>query len=476
MTGIGAPRARVDGPAKVRGAAPFLADLPNDGGLEGRFVVSGVAAARVEALELGAARGLPGVVAVFGPGELPALPPLANWTLGQERHPLQQLDLAHAGQPLALVLAESAAEAERAAAAVSVRIVARPPRLGLSAHLDLAEEIDDWAPTRTATGDVDTALAGAAVVVQGRYRTANRHHAAMEPAGAQARWTGDDLELWTSTQWVGGVREALSKLLEVPLDRVRVRAAHVGGGFGAKGSCWPHEIFAAVAARVVGRPVRIVLPREQSFSAHGYQPETDQDVTLAADRDGRLTAIRHYSVSVAAIHDDYVEHGSLGSRSMYACPSIETLDRIVRLHQPQPTFMRAPHEGPGMVALEIAMDELAERLGLDPLELRLRNYAERDPSSGKPFSSKALRQCYEIGAERFGWAGRSAAPRSMRDGAELVGVGMASALMATFRFGSSARVALERSGQVRVETASHDIGTGVATIVSQIAADALGID
>ncbi len=473
---IGTPLVRQDAVSKVTGAAEFVADRLVDGALEGVFVRSSFGAGRVEALELESALGVPGVVRIFGPGELGVAGPLEHWAAGQGTMPLSDHLIRHEGQAIALVVAETRAAAVAAAARVRVRFVPEALRVGLEALLDEAIEIKDWAPTSSSVGDVAGALDGAAATVSERYRTADRHHAAMEPSGAIAEWTGDELMVSTSTQWVFGVRAALAQALGIPAERIRVRTGPVGGGFGAKGSTWPHEILAAAAARLLRRPVRIRLSRAETFVAHGHQPATVQDVTLGAAADGTLIAIRHESVSAAAMADDYVEHGSLGTRTMYRCPNIATRDRIVRLNRPQPTFMRAPHEGPGMTALEIAMDELAERLDLDPVELRLRNYADADPTSGKPFSSKKLRECYQLGADRFGWSRRSKAPGSMRDGPTLIGWGMASCLMSTFRFGGSARITIRRNGTVRIETGSHEIGTGVSTILPQIAAEVLGVD
>ena len=249
----------------------------------------------------------------------------------------------------------------------------------------------------------------------------------------------------------------------------------VGGGFGCKGFVWPHQLLAALAAREVGRPVKLVLTRAHSYTAHGYQPATEQTIALAAERDGRLTAIRHHAVCPSAISDDYMEYAAIGTRALYACPSIDTQHRAVRVNRSKPTPMRAPHEGPGLFALESAMDELAHELRLDPLELRLRNYAEVDPTRNVPFSSKKLRECYLEGARRFGWASRNPVPRATRIGRDLVGLGMASAIMQTFRNAASARVSINRQGDVRVETGTQEIGTGLTTVLPQVAADVLGV-
>jgi xanthine dehydrogenase YagR molybdenum-binding subunit len=466
---------RTDAPVKVSGQARFVADSSADQPLHGVFVLSRHPAGRVVRRDETGARAVRGVVRIFGPGDFGRLKPLEHWASAQSILPLADDRIRYQGQPIALVVAETVLAAREAAAALRVEEEVALAVTHFEAGLDDAVEIEDWLPASLAMGDVAAGLAEAAVTVSGRYRTADRHHAALEPAAVVARWDGDRLLVLTTTQWVFGVRGALAEALELDPAAIRVRTEFVGGGFGAKGSSWPHEVLAALAARALGRPVRIVLPRSHTFTLHGYQPATIQDVTLGAARDGALTAIRHRSWSAAAIDEDYIEHGTLGTRSLYACPNIDVHDRAVRLHRPQPTFMRAPHEGPGMPALEIAMDELAVALRMDPLALRLRNYAESDPTSGKPFSSKELRQCYRLGAERFGWAGRPIEPGTLRDGRVLVGWGMASALMSTFRFGASARVSVRRDGSALVETAAHEIGTGVANLLAEIAGRALDL-
>jgi len=467
---------RVDAVPKVTGAATYLADLPVGDALEAALLTSPIARGRIAAIDPAAARATPGVVRVFLPGDLPRIGPIDHWAAGQSTVPMMDDRIRHEGQPIALVVAETRLAAVEAVGRLVVEYHPETPSADFDALIGEAIEIKDWAPSSTGVGSVEDGLAEAAVVIEGRYRTADRHHAAIEPAGVIARWDGDSLDVQTTTQWVFGVRAALGAALGVPAERIRVRTPFVGGGFGAKGSTWPTEMLAALVSREVGRGVRLVLPRHQTFTLHGYQPATEQTVVLGASGDGRLRAIRHESIAVAAAADDYVEHGSMGSRTMYACPNIATRDRILRLDRPQPTFMRAPHEGPGMVGLEIAMDELAVALNIDPVELRLRNYATADPTSGKPFSSKRLDECYRVAAERFGWERRTAPPGSMREDGRLVGWGMASALMATFRFGSTARITARRDGAILVETASHEIGTGVGTMLRLVAADALGAD
>jgi xanthine dehydrogenase YagR molybdenum-binding subunit len=469
---------RVDARAKVTGAAQYGADLVAPEVLHGLFVTSTVSAGRVGAIDRAEATAVPGVVAIYGPGELGPLSELEHWAVGQSILPLSDDRIRHEGQPLALILGDTLVAVREAGRRLEIEEVAEPGLHDFAAGLDRSEEIKDWAESSTSIGDVEAGLGAAHRVVSAEYRTADRHHAAMEPAVVLAWFDRETLELITSTQWVFGVKGAVAEALGMDPSLVRVRTEFVGGGFGAKGSTWPHEILAALAARATGRAVRIVLPRSQTFTLHGHQPATIQRVTLGAAPDGALTAMRHLSWSAAARDEDYIEHGSLGTRGLYRCTNIETHDRAVRLHRPQPTFMRAPHEGPGMPALEIAMDELAVALSIDPLELRLRNYTDRDPTSGKPFSSKTLDQCYRLGAAAFGWDRRTAEPGSMRDGGgrARLGWGMATALMATFRFGASARATVRRDGQILVETAAHEIGTGTTTVLARIAGEVLAVE
>jgi xanthine dehydrogenase YagR molybdenum-binding subunit len=389
--------------------------------------------------------------------------------------PLQDDRVWYEGQHIGIVVAESLEQAQYAARLVQIDYAVEPAEVDFHRRLDAAIAVDSWAPADGLVGDVEAGLAAADVRVEATYTTANRHHNPMELSGTIAEWHADGtLTLYDATQHVWGVRAVLADVFGLRPEAVRVRNDFVGGGFGAKGYIWPHPILAAMAARSVGRPVKLSLTRAQAYTSHGYQPATVQTITLGATTDGHLTALRHASVSPTAETDDHVELAGVGSHSLYACPAIETHHRVVRVNTIVPTPMRAPHEGPGLVGLEIAMDELAYALRIDPLELRLRNYAERDPTHGLPFSSKKLRECYLEGAERFGWARRSPEPGSMRDGHDLIGWGLASVLMSTFRMPANARVTIDRRGDVVIEAGCQEIGTGAYTIMPQIAADALG--
>lgn len=471
---IGRALSRADGPAKVTGRAVYTADTPVAGLAYGVTAISTVPSGRISRIDASAALAAEGVLAFITHENAPRLRPPEGAAMSFV--PLQDDVVRHEGQPVALVVAETLEQALHADTLVHVEYEEAPARLDFRAHLDEAVKAQTFIEPDSLVGDVEAGLTQADVRIDQRYRTADRHHNPMEPSVTIAEWQGDDLVLHDSTQWVWGVRAAVAQVFGMDPERVRVRNDFVGGGFGSKGFVWPHPMLAALAARVVGRPVRMVLTKAHTFTFHGYQPATEQTVTLGARRDGSLTALRHTSVNPTSVADTFMEYVAAGSRSMYACPAIETRHRIVPVNRPLPTPMRAPWEGMGMVGLEIAMDELSYELDLDPLELRLRNYADTDPTTGHPFTSKRLRDCYLRGAERFGWGRRPMRPGAMRDGRDLVGWGMASAIMTAFASAATARVTIDRSGEVLVEAGTQEIGTGAYTVLPQIAADVLGVE
>ncbi|HEX3762815.1 MAG TPA: xanthine dehydrogenase family protein molybdopterin-binding subunit [Kofleriaceae bacterium] len=492
---IGQPLPRPDGPAKVTGRARYTADHTARGMLHAALVTATIPAGRITAIEIDAALREPGVVRVLTHRDMPDLggsapggkangngngkhdvltgPPSAQSFL-----PMQDDEIRHEGQPVAIVLGETLEAAEAGAQRVRVRYAAAEPRMpgpqSWSALVPAAVKPRD---SGFLFGEVvfeKPATDGRppAVRVEASYFQAARHHNQIEPAAVLARWDGDALTVHDSTQHVYGVRQVLAARFRMPLDRVRVIAHHTGGGFGGKGWVWPHEVLAAAAARIAGRPVRLVLRRADQYSCLGYQPRVAQHIALSADTTGRLLAIEHDAINTTSISDDYVEYATDASKGLYASSAIRLSQRVERAHVAMPTPMRAPVEGPGTWGLESAMDELAHTLGLDPLDLRLVNYAERDPATGQPWSSKQLRAAYEEGARRFGWRER---PRGARDGAWRIGHGMATCTMGTFRTPSSAAIRLRADGTAVVETGTQDIGTGTLTIVPQIAADVLGL-
>jgi xanthine dehydrogenase YagR molybdenum-binding subunit len=479
---IGQPLPRPDGPVKVTGRARYTADHTAPGVLHAALVTAAIPAGRIEAIRVDAALRERGVVRVLTHRDLPELggdgdvlsgPPSAQSFL-----PLQGDEIRHQGQPVAIVLGETLEAAEAGARRVEVRYAAGEARAPAPPSWSELEAIADRPRPSGFLFEQPTFeklapdLPPAAVVVEATYVQPMRHHNPIEPSAILASWDGDALTVHDSTQHVYGVRQVLAARLRVPLDRVRVIAHHTGGGFGLKGMVWPHEVLVAAAARIVGRPVRLVLRRADLYSCLGYQPRIAQRIALSADTAGRLLGIDHAVINTTSVSDDFVEFATEASRGLYATAGLRLSQRVERAHVAMPTAMRAPVEGPGTWALESAMDELAHALGVDPLDLRLINHAERDPATGRPWSSKKLREAYEDGAQRFGWRER---PRGARDGAWRIGHGMASCTMGTFRFPSSAQVRLCVDGSARVETGTQDIGTGTLTIAPQIAADVLGL-
>ena len=299
----------------------------------------------------------------------------------------------------------------------------------------------------------------------------------MEPHATTAVWEADGtLTLYDTTQHIFGTKELVAIVLGIPPERINVVSQFLGGGFGGKAYVWPHTLMAAVAAKAIGRPVRIQLTRAQMYSMAGHQPATIQTIALGADRDGKLVGIEHQSISPTSVFDNYIEYAALSSRSLWpARGGISTTHKIVHVNRNTPTAMRSPHEALGHFALESAMDELAYATGVDPVALRLLNDTEIDPHSGRPFSTRALGKCLTEGAARFGWDKRTPEPRSMRDGRYLIGQGVAAAIYTHWRWPAKARVTLSRDGTALVETGSHDLGTGTYTVMQQVAADALGL-
>ncbi|MEV5176933.1 xanthine dehydrogenase family protein molybdopterin-binding subunit [Streptomyces flaveolus] len=470
---------RQDGPAKVTGAAAYAADHNAPGQLYAVLVGATISAGRVSGYDVEEARREPGVVQVLT--ELPAVdkafaalpsPPLATRFL-----PMQSEVVHYFGQPVAMVLAESLEAAEGAATRVKVSYEREPfvnPDTAVAVPPSPESGYGMLSDLEFRKGDAASALASAPVRVAGTYTQPSRHGNPMEPSAIVAEWHDGRLTVHDSVQHVYAVQDTLAAAFGIPSDHVRVIAPHTGGGFGTKAFIWPHEILAAMAAKAAGRPVKLVLTRQDMYSIVGYQPLMEHRVSLGADEGGALRAIVHEVDNVTAVTDDYVEFGSVPSKALYASPNISTSQRVRRGNVNLSSFMRSPIDGPGTWALGSAMDELARALSVDPLTLRLTNYAENDPADGTPWSSKKLREAYEEGARRFGWWER---PKGgTRDGHWLIGCGMADCTQGQFRFTSKARIRLRADGTAKVEAGYTDIGAGSTTIFPQIAAETLGID
>jgi len=474
----------VDGRLKVTGGAKYAAEFALPNVAYAVIVTSTIAKGRVERIDTAAAERAPGVLAVLTPQNAPRLPQQQTQQGGNAPPAMRvptilQNDVVHYnGQPIGLVIADTF---EHAMAAVSLVKTAYAEE---RADLDIATA--PKAPSETTRpvgnnrrhsqrGDSAKGLADAEVKVVHTYTTPFENHNPMEPHNTQAVWEGDKLTLYDSTQGIFNVRNSLARAFGIPPENVRVVSHFTGGGFGSKGGPWSHVYLAAMAAKHVSRPVKLVLTRRQMFGPSGGRAHTSQQVTLGTKKDGTLTVVRHLTTATTSTLEDFLESSGMMTRMLYESPNIETDHELVRMNVGSPTFMRAPGESTGSFALESAMDELAVALGIDPVELRLKNYAEKDPESGKSWSSKSLRECYRVGAERFGWSKRSPNPRSMTDGRWQVGYGMATATYPARQQAASCLARILPDGRALVRAGSQEIGCGTYTVMAQIAADALGL-
>ena len=486
MTAVGAPLPRVDGPLKVTGGARYAAEFHPDGLAYAATHDSTIPAGHVTAIDTAAAGRAPGVLLVLthldadrlpyqAPAERPAVDPVA----GEQLRVLQDSAIRFSGQPVALVVAATQAQALYAASLVSVTY-APDPGCRIRFDPELARPTSEAAARKgrgpeTRRGDADAAFAAAPVRVDATYLQAREQHNAMEPHATVAQWQGETLTLWSKTQWVGNERDEIARRFGLAPDDVRVISPFVGGAFGSALRTWPHVTLAAMAARRLGRPVRLELTRRQLSTAIGFRPETRQRVALGADLQGRLTAMIHEVTGQTSTYEEFAEGTLAPAAGTYACPNRRTRYGLVPMNVSTPCPMRGPGWATGLIGQEMAMDELAEALTLDPVELRLRNYAGRHPTRDLPWSSNALRECYRQGAERFGWHGRAPGPRAMRHGRELVGFGMATAIYHAARYPTSASATLFADGTAVVRCATTDMGPGTYTSATQVAADALGL-
>jgi xanthine dehydrogenase YagR molybdenum-binding subunit len=488
VTVVGTPVTRVDGPAKVTGAARYTAETSLPGMTYLAVVGATIARGRVVAVDADAARAAEGVLAVLTREDLPKiaaephlLPSLAGGAApGESFFPMQD-DLVHyAGQPVALVVAEEYEQAQHAASLVRVSYHAGPPVATIERSRDQAYEAErlfgGLLPARTERGDVDAGLRQADVQVEVGYRMAANHHNPLEAPSTVAVWEGGSLTIHESTQGIRATQQTVSELLGLPIAHVRVLTDFVGGGFGSKAMVWPNVTLTAMAARHVRRPVKLMLTRPQVFTSNGHREEQEQRITLGARRDGRLTAIRHEKLSITSPFDDWAEPATGVSSQLYACENYLGVHRLIRGNTMTPTFTRGPGEALGVFTLEAAMDELACELQMDPVELRVRNHTPVDPL-GHPWSSDGLVECLRLGAERFGWAERNPAPRATRDGDWLIGTGMAATAypVAFFMPPQRARARVFADGSAVVQTSTQEFGTGVLTMAAQVGADALGV-
>ena len=482
---IGQPLDRVDGRLKVTGGAKYSADMPVADVAHAVLITSTIASGTITGVDTKAAEAVPGVIKVITPANALRLPKKSPPPGGKSPRPqgrvlqtLQDTEVLYQNQPIGVVVADTLERAAYAASLVKFQYDEKRSQTDMDRQKDNAYKPDkaNRDPTDSKRGDLSVGMKQAAAKVADTYVTPFENHNPMEPHATLSVWEGDHLTVYDATQGIFGVRKVLSETFGLPQDNVRVVSHFLGGGFGCKGSAWSHVVISALAAKQVGRPVKLVLERRQMFGPVGYRPRTEQHLQLGAAQDGAMTAMGHTVHTQTSTFDEFVEPSAAVTRMLYDSPNSETSHRVIRLNYGTPTYMRAPGEATGTFALESAMDELAYELGIDPVALRLKNYAEKNPEDGKPWSSKSLRACYTAASEKFGWDKRTPAPGSMKtEGGKLIGWGMATATYPTHRSAASAMARLLPGGTAYVQAGSQDLGTGTYTVMTQTAADALGL-
>jgi xanthine dehydrogenase YagR molybdenum-binding subunit len=482
---IGKPVNRVDGRQKVTGRATYAAEFEVPRLAHGAIVRSSVASGRIASIDTAAAERAPGVISVLTHRNAPRLAyrphkGVVDPDVGERLHVLQDDRVNHQGQPVALVIAETLEHAMHAASLVQVSYAAEMATTditGAKVVMPTRQQTDqgETRPPESRRGDAEATLRAAEVRVDHTYVIPREHHNPIEMHATIAAWEGDRLTLWDKTQWVHNVADEIAAVFGVPAQDIRVISPFVGGAFGSGLRTWPHVTLAALGARVAKRPVKVVLSRREMFYGVGYRPHTVQRVALGASRDGRLSAVVHDGHQETSTYEEYSEALINASRFLHSSPNVYTRQQIAPMNVNTPTYMRAPGEASGVFALESAMDELAVALGVDPVELRLRNEPKLDEFKKLPFSSRSTRECYRLAGERFGWSRRNPKPGAMRDGRWLIGWGMATATYPMNFAPASARARLLPDGSAEVTSAASDMGPGTWTSMTQVAAEAFGL-
>ncbi|MER9235034.1 xanthine dehydrogenase family protein molybdopterin-binding subunit [Mesorhizobium sp. M0622] len=478
---IGLPLDRIDGRLKVTGRATYAFEYAAQGSAAyGVIVSASIGKGRIAGIDARDAQRLPGVLLVLTKDNAPAQAPWGPVDLpdrfARAEPALNTDEVLYFGFPVAFVVAETFEQASAAAAMVRIRYNPIPGDYDLHAAGPAAENpgrIDGNAPADSATGDFESAFANAQVRIDAKYTTPYQHQAPMEPHATMAAWEGEMLTVHTSAQLTASPQEGLARTFNIPKEDVRIITRYVGGGFGSKLPYYVDATLAAIGARTLGRPVKVAMTRPQLFHTTTHRTASEQHIRLGADRDGRLTAYGQEALVHCARFDQFTEPVVDAARRLYAAPNRLTRHRRAKLDLPRSDSMRAPGEAIGLLGLECAMDELADALGLDPVELRLRNDTQSDPEQDRPFASRHLAEALREGAARFGWDKRVAKPASVRDGPWFVGLGVASAIRGDVLQSATARARLESDGRLTIELAMTDIGTGSYTILTQIAADTM---
>lgn len=479
---MGQPAPRYDAAAKVTGRATYGSDMPLDNPAYAFLVTSAIARGRINSFDLDDARRVRGVIDIVTHENAPKLKESKLFSnggyAGTTIQPLKSANIAHDGEIIAVVVAESYEAAREAANRVKVSYSAATP----SATFDSPGTTKVAAKGQNAqfkedpqVGDFAKAFEEAEVKITASYDTPTQHHNPMELFSTSCVWMGDNLVIYEPSQYVYGLKNGVAEQLGIDADKVRVVNPYVGGGFGSRGSMTPRTAIVAGIAKRLNRPIKLVPTRDQGFTIATYRAETRHEIKLGAGRDGKLIALRHEGAEVSSRADPYCVGGTKTTTRLYACPNVDSLVSIVRADRNTPGFMRSPPEVPYLFALESAMDELAVKLNMDPVELRRINDTTTEPIGGKPYTSRSLMACFDEAAKAFGWSQRSAAPKSMSDGDWLIGYGCAATCYPTQMAPAAARIRLQRDGRTRVEIAGHEIGTGAYTILAQTAAERLGV-
>ncbi len=481
---IGDPIDRIDGREKVTGVARYSADIKRPSLVHGILVMSTVANGRIRQIDTSATMKVPGVVGVMSHENVPKIGgsdknKTSATASDRVLHVFQDNQVHYNNQPIAVVLAETFEAAIEGAERVRITYDVEPLKPELPVNIDKAvkpERLpreDDQVDTQR--GNMTAGMGEATARFEQTYRTPTQTHNALEPHALVSYWEGDKLTMYTATQAVSSTQKRVAELFGIPKENVRVICQYLGGGFGSKGTVFSQNMLGPLAAKFIKRPVKLVLKRDHMFGMVGSRSATVQRFSLGAKADGQFTAMAHHTVTQTDDFDDFAEPAGVITRMLYAVPNQETTHKFIRANIGLTSPMRAPGEAPGVFVLECAIDEMAAQLKMDPLALRLKNYAETDLHRNLPFSSKSLRACYERGAAQFGWSTRNAEPRSMRDGNHLIGMGMATTVYPVNRGESSAKVQLNADGTIRVETATQDLGTGTFTILTQLVAEVFDI-
>jgi len=472
---IGQPVTRIDGKLKVTGGATYAADYPFDNLAYGVAVPSPLANGRIRNIDATAVQAMPGVLAILHHGNFPKLyRPQEGFEdssrAGENRPPFEDGNIYYYGQFVALVLANTFEQAQAAAAAVRVDYDAKQPAVFIRQGTP-----EDTPSAKHQRGDAESAFQQAPVQLDATYLTPVQTHNPMEMHATIAVWNQGKVTLYESSQGVVNHHHVMSEMLGIPLENIEVISRFIGSGFGGKLFPWPHSLLAAIAARQLGRPVKVSVPRTLMFTTVGHRPAIQQRIRIGATADGKMVSLQNDILQHTSMVQDYTENCVEATSMLYSCPNVTAVQRLVRLNLGTPTPMRGPGRTPALFAIESAMDEMAIKLNMDPLEIRLRNYAEMDEGAKLPFSSKHLREAYQTGAERFGWSKRDPKVGSMRDGDLIVGWGMATCTWPATRHAAEVRVRLLNDGTARASCATQDIGTGTYTIFAEVVSDKTGI-